>query len=174
MISCERLRRLFDMQLPPMSHRLLRRTITLGLSGLVLGACAGHDTKAPAPMRWDASTLPVSPQSATTTTKTDSTAAGSPISTQAWTGRRTFTANCAGQYALIETRTGRLIGSGGAFNTGDGLVTIDKHGRRGAKLPSTALNQTMTFLPDCNCPSGGQAAASTQASLPSKAPVCTN
>lgn len=66
---------------------------------------------------------------------------------------RTFTAGCSGGYSVVDAN-GRVVRTGRAYNTGEGLVTLDAQGRQGALVPQPGPNQSLLFLPDCACGAG--------------------
>jgi hypothetical protein len=70
------------------------------------------------------------------------------------TGRRTFTQGCTGTFSVRDARTNREISSGRAFNSGTGLIALDRQGRQ-TRAVSSSTGQSVTFLPDCNCRLGG-------------------
>lgn len=66
---------------------------------------------------------------------------------------RTFTAGCSGGYSVVDA-SGRVVRTGRAYNSGDGLVTLDARGRQGAPVAQPGANQSLLFLPDCACGAG--------------------
>jgi hypothetical protein len=69
-------------------------------------------------------------------------------------GRRTFTQGCTGSFSVRDARTNREISNGRAFNSGSGLIALDTRGRQ-TRAISSSTNQSVVFLPDCNCRAGG-------------------
>lgn len=66
---------------------------------------------------------------------------------------RTFTAGCSGGYSVVDA-SGRVVRTGRAYNTGEGLVSLDTQGRQGAPVAQPGANQSLLFLPDCACGAG--------------------
>ncbi len=66
---------------------------------------------------------------------------------------RTFTAGCSGGYSVVDA-SGRVVRTGRAYNTGEGLVTLDASGRQGAPVSQPGPDQSLLFLPDCACGGG--------------------
>lgn len=66
---------------------------------------------------------------------------------------RTFTAGCSGGYSVVDA-SGRVVRTGRAYNSGEGLVSLDAQGRQGAPVAQPGANQSLLFLPDCACGAG--------------------
>jgi hypothetical protein len=63
----------------------------------------------------------------------------------------TFSQGCTGNFSVRDIRTNREISSGRAFNSGQGLIVLDRAGRQVRALSSLGANTSVLFLPDCGC-----------------------
>jgi hypothetical protein len=77
-----------------------------------------------------------------------------------FTGRTTFTQGCTGGYSIRDARTNREISSGRAYNSGQGLIALDRAGRQVRAISSQGSNISVLFLPDCNCRANGNQSSS--------------
>jgi hypothetical protein len=80
---------------------------------------------------------------------------------------------CAGAYAVVDAKSGRALARGRALRTADGLVRLDRNGRRLGPAPLATLERPVLFLPDCGCDLGPLASrdATTLACTPQGAPA---
>jgi hypothetical protein len=118
--------------------------------GLVASGCARHPKAIPT---WsgDAPATASVPAPVYTQPPVQNYAPPPPIRAE---GRFTFTQGCTGSFSVRDARANREIASGRAFNSGRGLIALDRQGRQSRAVGSTT-SQSVTFLPDCNCQAGG-------------------
>jgi hypothetical protein len=124
--------------------------LAFGVGILVLvSACASHRERTLPPWGGD-----VPPQtSAPVVTVAPPSVVSAPPS--AYTSRPTFTQGCTGNFSVRDSRTNREISSGRAYNSGQGLIVIDRAGRQVRALSSMGANTSVLFLPDCTCTGAG-------------------
>jgi hypothetical protein len=156
------------------------RTPALACFGLLLTGCTHHQ-HAPKVPDWSGDIGRGSVGSAPVQNQTTYSAPASGYWTTqpgvASTGSATFTQGCAGNYVVRDTRTNRDLASGRAFNTGRGLMALDA-GNRQVRPVTSVGDQSVIFLPDCNCRRDGAGRSSAiespqqSASVGARAPTC--
>jgi hypothetical protein len=122
---------------------------------VLLAGCASHEERN-VPTWGGGSTQPPVAEAPTTYIPPEQVAVNQ-ASTQ-FSGRRSFTQGCSGNFSVRDGRTNREISSGRAYNSGNGFIVLDSAGRQVRAL-STGTNTSVLFLPDCNCRPGSQSGA---------------